>query len=252
MFQLKYLTLIIGLALMVSQCTKQNEFLTGEPGNLIKVDKKRGEVRLSGIVQKTDKVRMNDFGKAGPALLGSKGGSVADFFVFLADAWTTEVWDGLIEIGGQSRVVYKSDEAKKHAGYRDDNTPEDYFQGDPVQIHIEWKEEGKIRRLAYEDFFVEKFTRDSVSHLKPWTPHFIMHGCAIISKGKSGCIACTHDCPGGIIGSNNGPIAKPIPLLKALWDRIPAPGTRVNIVLRPVPSNIDKNAPKIPALPNAG
>jgi len=200
------------------------------------VDEKRGEVRLTAIVQKTDAPRMAEWAQAVPALLGAKGGEFEKFFVFLTDAWVREIHDALLELGARSRVVYKLPEAVKHKGLRTDNTPADYMQGDPVQIFVEWQQEGRTRRLAYEDFFLEKIVVGNAETLKPWTPHFVFHGSGVLNEKKTGCIACTHNCPGGIIGNNQYPLIEPVPILRADWLKLPKPGTRVIVVMRPVPS----------------
>ncbi len=205
--------------------------------NGILIDSLRCEVRATGIVQKTDKPRMNEFAAAGPALLGAKNGKFKDFFVFLTDAWTWDIYSSLEKLGGRGRVVYKGDEIKNHMGISTNQKPQNYYQGDPVQIYIQWKDKNGTHCLAYEDFFIEKeIGPDNSIAYKPWTPHFVMHGSGAVNQKKTGCIACTHDCPGGIIGSNRYAIQTKIPVLKALWDRLPAPGTKIEVVFRPVPS----------------
>ena len=133
-------------------------------------------------------------------------------------------------------MVYKKSKIAQHKGIRRDNTPADYLQGDPVQIFIEWKDGGRTRCLAYEDFFIEKTDVSGTATIKPWTPHFVFHGSGVLNDVKTGCIACTHDCPGGIIGNNQYPLVDPVPMLKADWSKLPEPGTRVTVVMRPVPS----------------
>ena len=198
------------------------------------MDRERCEVRLAAVTQKTDAPRMNDWAQAVPALLGAKGGQFERHFVFLTDAWVKDVHEALLELGVRSRVVYKLREAAKHKGLRPDNTPADYMQGDPVQIFVEWKDGRHTRRLAYEDFFLEKIVVGISETVKPWTPHFVFHGSGILNDAKTGCIACTHDCPGGIIGNNQYPLIEPRPMLRADWRKLPKPGSRVVVVIRPV------------------
>lgn len=166
--------------------------------------------------------------------MGSKGGKFEDHFVFLADTWFYEVYEALLKLGARARVVYRAPEAVKRKGLRPDNVPEDYMQGDPVQISVEWKDGAQTRRLAYEDFFDEKIVVGGVETIKPWTPHFVLHGSGVLNNKKTGCIACTHDCPGGIIGNNQYPLIEPRPVLRANWTRLPKPGTEVTIILKPV------------------
>lgn len=200
------------------------------------IDKKRCEIRCSGVIQKTSAPRMNDFASAVPALLGSKGGTRESFFVFLIDTSVESVHDALVELGARSRLAYRSVDVAKHRGPKPDNTPADYLQGDPVQILVLWKENENMRCLAYEDFFLEQIDMGGTKTQKPWTPHFVFHGSGVLNNAKTGCIACTHDCPGGIIGNNQFPLVDPVPVLRADWTRLPKPGTAVTIAFRPVPS----------------
>ncbi|HUU94637.1 MAG TPA: YdjY domain-containing protein [Phycisphaerae bacterium] len=200
------------------------------------IDEARCEVRLAAVIQKTDAPRMTDWGQATAALLGAREGTKANYFVFLTDIGVKQVHDALRQLGAQSRVVYQKSQVAEHKGIRPDNTPGDYLQGDPVQIFIEWKDGDRRRRRAYEDFFLEQTAVSGTETVKPWTPHFIFHGSGVLNNVPTGCLACTHDCPGGIIGNNQYPVAEPIPVLRADWSKLPAPGTRVTVVIRPVPS----------------
>ncbi len=209
---------------------------TARTGGGIVVDPVRGEVRLSAVVQRTDAPRMDGFARATPALLGARDGKSAHYFVFLTDAPVRAVYDGLRQLGARSRVVYQKAEVGPHRGIREDNTPADYMQGDPVQVFVKWRKDGRGRRMAYEDFFWQRTDVSGGETVKPWTPHFVFHGSGILNKVDTGCIACTHDCPGGIIGNNQYPLVDPVPVLRADWGRLPAPGTRVTVVIRPVSS----------------
>ena len=202
-------------------------------------DKTRCEVRFPAVVQRTDAPRMNDWAQAIPALLGARGGQFEEYFVFLADVSVRQVYDAMLELGARSRPVYRTSDVAAHKGLRPDDEPADYMQGDPVQIFVEWRQSGRTRRLAYEDFFDEKIIVGDSQTVKPWTPHFVFHGSGVLNKKRTGCIACTHDCPGGIIGNNQYPLVKPSPMLRAQWRRLPRPGTRVTVVIRPVASAAD-------------
>lgn len=199
----------------------------------VQIDNQRCLVRCSGVVQRSDAPRMNDWGSATPALLGSKGGNFESHFVFLADAPVIEIHAALVKLGAKAQVVYRDAEVAKHKGYRKDTSSADYMQGDPMQISIEWMEEGRLRCRPYEEFFQERMVVGENTIEKPWTPHFVFHGSNVLNKRTTGCLACTHDCPGGIIGNNQFPLVEPIPVLKADWTRIPAPGTPITIVFRP-------------------
>ncbi len=200
------------------------------------VDALRCEVRLRARVQKTDAPRMSAFAAAEPALLGSRGGRHERYFVFLVEAPVKEVHDALLRLGARGRVVYKLKDVPRHAGLRANSTPADYMQGDPVQIYVEWKSGDRKLRRAYEDFFLQQISVDGSKVVTPWTPHLVFHGSGVLNSKKTGCIACVHDCPGGIIGNNQYPLVEPRPVLRADWRILPPPGTRVWVVLRPVPS----------------
>lgn len=200
------------------------------------VDLEKREVRLSAVVQKTDAPRMNDFGSHFSALLGCKGGKVDENFVFLVDAWTPEVYAGLLKLGARPRATFGSGGAVDHAGAKLALIDKGYMEGDALLIWIEWQTPQGTQRRAYQDFFIEKAIVDGKEVIKPWTPHFVLHGSGVLNDTRTGCIACTHDCPGGIIANNQFPLKQPIPTLKANWDLLPPPGTRVTVILRPVPS----------------
>ena len=95
--------------------------------------------------------------------------------------------------------------------------------------------------LAFEKAVVE-----GKEVLKPWTPHFVLHGSGVLNDTRTGCLMCTHDCPGGLIANNALPLKQPIPVLKANWRLLLKPGTKVTIVLRPVPSAAPKPRRKQP------
>lgn len=200
------------------------------------IDHAKQEVRATAVVQKTNAPRMNDFGSATPALMGSRGGRFEDAFVFLLDAWIPDVYRALLELGARPRAAFGAGGAIGHAGAKLQLIGQGYMNGDPVQAYVVWETPEGQRRRAYEDFFIERIVVDGKEVLKPWTPHFVLHGSGVLNDTQTGCLMCTHDCPGGLIANNALPLKTPIPVLKANWDLLPPPGTRVTIVLRPVPS----------------
>jgi len=210
------------------------------------IDHAKQEVRVSAVVQKTDAPRMNDFGSAVPALMGSRGGKFDDAFVFLLDAWIPDVYKALLELGARPRAAFGSGGVVDHAGSKLELIEQGYMQGDPVQVYIEWDAPEGTRRRAYEDFFIEKAIVNGREALKPWTPHFVLHGSGVVNDTRTGCLMCTHDCPGGLIANNALPLERPIPVLKANWDLLPRPGTRVTVVLRPVPSAPPRTQGELP------
>ncbi len=234
-FLLLVLTLIFAPGCKRSEGASSASRVPGSPEEVV-VDQDRCEVRFWAIVQKTDAPRMDAWAQASPALLGSRGGKFNKYFVFLTDAEVTRIHDALFELGARGKQVYRISEAVKHKGFRADNSPADYMLGDPVQILVEWDDSGHVKCLSYEDFFLEKITVGEAETVKSWTPDFVFHGSGVLNNKTTGCIACTHDCPGGIIGNNQYPLIEPIPVLRADWNKLPPPGTRVLIVIKPVPS----------------
>lgn len=225
---------VVAMGLAPSACTPQAAQKTA--AEALVVDHAKQEVRLSGVVQKTDAPRMADWGSAVPALLGTKDGSNARFFLFLVDARIPDIYQALLSLGARPKVAFGDEGVVQHAGRPLQIVKEGYMAGDPVLIFIEWDTPQGRKRLAYEDGFLEKATVDGKEATRPWAPHFVLHGSAILSEAGTGCLACTHDCPGGIIGNNVLALHKGIPTLKANWAVLPAPGTRVSVVLRPAPS----------------
>lgn len=200
------------------------------------IDHTRVEVRCTGVVQRTNAPRMNDFGSAIPALMGSRGGKFDEAFVFLLDAWIPDIYDALLELGARPRATFGAGEPIIHHGTRLELIEEGYMNGDPIQVWVEWQTPEGTRRRAYEDFFIERAVVDGKTIEKPWTPHFVLHGSGVLNDTRTGCLACTHDCPGGLVANNALPLKRPIPVLKSNWDLLPKPGTQVIVVLRPVPS----------------
>ncbi|MFH1732707.1 MAG: YdjY domain-containing protein [Planctomycetota bacterium] len=215
--------LCIWLAAALSGCASSDR--------AVMVDRERCEARFAAVVQKTDAPRMNDWASAGPALLGSRGGRYEKYFVFLTDAGAADVHAALLELGARIRTAHPVEHAANYKGL-----PPDTTAGDPVQIFVEWQAGGRTCRLAYEDFFAQKIITGKSETIRPWTPHFVFHGTGALQKRRTGCIACTHSCSGGIIANNQLPLPGPIPILRADWRKLPKPGTRVTVVIRPIPA----------------
>jgi len=233
--------LVTVLVVCSSVCGSAQGNLPG-PGEVV-VDKARGEVVLYAVVQHPEnKPCIDDWGQRVQAFVGCKyaageDAKFADFFVFLVEAQTEEVYDALVSLGARTRVHYSVAEGKKRSGLTPATKPEDYLQGDPVVLSIFWKEDGQWRERAYDDFVREKTVADGEEVEKPWTPHFVFHGSGAIHSSGTGCIACPCDCPGGIIADNRYPIYDPKPVVRFDWEKAPPVGTVVYVRIRPVCSN---------------
>ncbi|MHC4607142.1 MAG: YdjY domain-containing protein [Planctomycetota bacterium] len=204
------------------------------------VDKDRGEVVLAAVVQHPKgKPCIDDWGQRVQAFAGCRyaaGGpsKFADFFVFLTDAPTERVYEGLLALGARTGVHCTIAEGKKRSGLTPSTKPDDYLQGDTVVLSVFWKEGGGWKELPYDAFVREKVVVEGKEVEKPWTPHFVFHGSGAIHTSRTGCIACPCDCPGGIIADNRYPIYNPKPVVRFDWSKAPPEGTRVYVRIRPV------------------
>jgi hypothetical protein len=210
-----------------------------QPGGIV-LDSIRGEVIVTGKVQYPEgKPCINEYGERVQAFVGTAtaaGGEakMAGYFVFLVDVSTETIHDAMIRLGCKPRVHYNIQEGKKRTGLRPDTVPENYLQGDPVQLSIFWRKGDKWVERPYTDFVTERVLVDGKPTEKPWTPHFVYHGSGVIHKSGTGCIACPCDCAGGIIADNRNPIYDPKPLVKFDMSKAPAVGTQIYVRIRPV------------------
>ncbi len=236
------LTCIIAALGGCSSLNKANEGKLPAPGE-VTVDRERCEVLVPAVVQHpAGKPCIDDWGQRPQAFAGCRyaaGGEAkfAEFFVFLADVETEQVYDALIDLGARPRLHCTMAEGKKRSGLTPATTAENYLQGDAVVLSVLWKEDGKWRERPYDDFAQEKVVVNGGEVIKPWTPHFVFHGSGAIHSAKTGCIACPCDCPGGIIADNRYPIYNPKPMVRFDWDKCPSVGTRVYVRIRPVCSS---------------
>lgn len=229
--------------LLVCVPGRGEELLPGPGGVLI--DCHRGDVLVHCVVQfPKGKPCIDDYGERVQAFAGCKkaaGGDakMAGYFVFLTDASTEEVHEALIKLGAKPKVHYSIQEGKKRIGLRPTTTPADYLQGDPVNLSVFWKQNGKWIERPYQYFVSERVIVDGKATEKPWTPHFVFHGSGAIHKSGTGCIACPCDCAGGIIADNRFPIYEPKPLVRFDMSKAPRPGTEVYLRIRPILSRGD-------------
>lgn len=210
-----------------------------KPGSLL-LNKDRGEVILSAKVQRPqDKPCIDGWGERIQAFVGcakAAGGDakMADYFVFLVDVPTEDVYEALIKLGAKTKVHYSMEAGHKRSGLKPETKLEDYLQGDPCLLSIFWKDGDRWVERPYQDFALEKVMVDDKPVIKPWTPSFVFHGSGVIHKSGTGCIACPCDCAGGIIADNRFPLYRPKPTVRFNWDVTPKVGTQVYVRLRPV------------------
>jgi len=234
-------TLMSLLLLADTASAQPSAQLLPKPGSVV-VDRVRGEVILSARVQyPRGKPCIDEFGERVQAFVGcarAAGGEakMAEYFVFLVDVPTEEVYEALMQLGCKPRIHYSIQEGRKRSGLKPTTTPEDYLQGDPVQISIFWQEGERWIERPYQDFVTERVIVDGKPTEKPWTPHFVFHGSGVIHKSGTGCIACPCDCAGGIIADNRYPVYDPKPLVKFDLSKAPQEGTQVYVRIRPLVS----------------
>jgi hypothetical protein len=205
----------------------------------VKIDKVRGEVVVRATVQyPKGKPCIDEWGERIQAFVGcSKAAGIdakmAGYFVFLVDVPTEAVNEALLSLGAKGRVHYSMQDGKFHSGLKPSTKPEDYLQGDPVQLSIFWKNNGKWTEKPYQDFVTERVMVEGKPVEKPWTPHFVYHGSGATYKSGTGCIACPCDCAGGIIADNRYPVYDPKPMVKFDMGKAPPVGTQVFVRIRP-------------------
>lgn len=199
------------------------------------VDPVEKELLIAATVQKDcSQPAVCDWGKRGQAWFGSKGGKMEPFFIFVTETNRTEIDKGLKEIGAVSRRQIPKTETEKHKGLKTTTTKEDYLNGDPILAVVRFEKDGQKYEMAMEDLIEEKFLFEGAEIVKPYTPHFVYHGTAEAINFPSGCIICPSDCNGGIITDNALPLLTTTSQFKVDWAKMPAPGSKVEIVLKTV------------------
>lgn len=201
-------------------------------GNEVRLDANRREIRFVARVQHPrNKPCIDEFGRRMQAFVGcaradGHPSQFADHFVFLAEADTQAVYQGLIELGLRSKVHFSRAEGRQRTG-------RDFLQGDRVELLIAWRADGRWIERRYEDLVQEKVVEAGKDVVRPWRPHFVFHGSGAIHKEGTGCIACPCDCPGGLVADNRFPIYEPKPTVRFDWSKAPPEGTSVIVRIRP-------------------
>jgi hypothetical protein len=199
------------------------------------VDSKSSEVRVTSTVLKDcSQPSVCDWGRRFQAFFGSKDGKMAPFFIFSTEINRTEIDKAIKSVGIQSRRQIPMTEVKQRSGLKSTTQKEDYLDGDPLLVSVRWKKDGKMVDVAIEDLIEEKISVDGKDVIKPYTPHFVYHGTAEAINFASGCIVCPSGCNGGIIADNSLPLKETKNYFRFDWNKMPPPGTKVEIVLKSV------------------
>jgi hypothetical protein len=199
------------------------------------VDHDNRELRISATVTKdASKPSVIDWGRRFQAFFGTKGGKMEPYFVFTTEVSRADVNKALQGLGVTSRRQIPMEEVEKRTGLKPTTTKADYLYGDPIIVTVRFEKDGKIVEAALEDLIEEKIMVDGAEVIKPYTPHFIYHGTAEAINFPSGCIVCPSDCNGGIITDNVLPLKTTMNYYKVNWNRMPAVGSKVEIVLKSI------------------
>lgn len=199
------------------------------------IDGNKKQLRISATVTKdASKPAVADWGRRFQAFFGTKGGKMEKYFVFTTDVSRTEVDRALRGLGIRSRRQIPFSEVKMRTGLKATTTRDDYLNGDPIVATVRWKKAGNIVESALEDLIDEKIIVEGAEVIKPYTPHFVYHGSGESFNFPSGCIVCPSDCNGGIITDNVLPLKTTVNYYKVNWDRMPAVGSKVEVVLKSI------------------
>lgn len=199
------------------------------------VDQKSSEVRVTSTVLKDcSQPSVCDWGRRFQAFFGSKDGKMAPFFIFSTEMNRTDIDKAIKSVGIKSRRQIPMTEVKERSGLKSTTQKDDYLDGDPLLVSVRWKKDGKMVDVAIEDLIEEKITVDGKDVIKPYTPHFVYHGTAEAINFASGCIVCPSGCNGGIIADNSLPLKETKNYFRFDWNKMPPPGTKVEIVLKSV------------------
>lgn len=199
------------------------------------VDPKVSEVRVtSTVVKDCSQPSVCDWGRRFQAFFGARDGKMAPFFIFSTEVNRTEIDKAIKAVGIKSRRQIPMTEVQQRSGLKSTTQKDDYLDGDPLLVSVRWKKDGKMVDVAIEDLIEEKITVDGKDVIKPYTPHFVYHGTAEAINFASGCIVCPSGCNGGIIADNSLPLKETKNFFRFDWNKMPAPGTKVEIVLKSV------------------
>jgi len=199
------------------------------------VDPQAAEVRVTTTVLKDcSQPSVCDWGRRFQAFFGSKDGKMASFFIFSTEVNRTEIDKGIKSLGIKSRRQIPMTEVKQRSGLKATTQKDDYLDGDPILVSVRWKKDGQMVDTALENLIEEKISVDGKDVIKPYTPHFVYHGTAEAINFGSGCIVCPSGCNGGIITDNSLPLKETKNYYRFDWTKMPAPGTKVEIVLRSI------------------
>jgi hypothetical protein len=204
-------------------------------GDTLTVDPQAHEVRVgTTVVKDCSQPSVCDWGRRFQAFFGSKDGKMAPFFIFSTEVNRTAIDKAIKSVGIKSQRQIPMTEVKQRSGLKATTQKDDYLDGDPILVLVRWVKDGKTVEVALESLIEEKITVDGKDVIKPYTPHFVYHGTAEAINFASGCIVCPSGCNGGIIADNSLPLKETKNFYRFDWSKMPAPGTKAEIVLKSI------------------
>ncbi len=213
----------------------QTAAATEKPAAPLTIDTQAHEVRVTATVMKDcSQPSVCDWGRRFQAFFGAKGGKMEPFFIFTTEVNRTEIDKSIQSLGINSRRQIPMSEVQQRRGLKPTTQKDDYLDGDPILVSVRWKKGDAMVTRAIEDLIEEKIVVEGKDVLKPYTPHFVYHGTAEAINFGSGCIVCPSGCNGGIIADNSVPLKETKNYYRFDWNKMPAPGTKVEIVLKSV------------------
>lgn len=199
------------------------------------IDAAKGEVIVTAsVVKDCSQPSVCDWGRRFQAFFGTKGGKMEPFFIFNSDVSRTEIDKGIRAIGIKSRHQIPLTEVAKRTGLKATTVKDDYLDGDPLLVIVRYTKGKEVVEVALEDLIEEKILVDGKDVIKPYTPHFVYHGTAEAISLATGCVVCPSGCNGGIIADNSVPLKTTTNFYRFNWDKMPAPGSKVEVVLKSV------------------
>jgi hypothetical protein len=199
------------------------------------IDAAKGEVSITAsVVKDCSQPSVCDWGRRFQAFFGTKGGKMEPFFIFTSDVSRAEIDKAIRAIGIKSRHQIPMNEVAKRTGLKATTVKDDYLDGDPLLVIIRYTKGKEVVEVALEELIEEKIQVDGKEVVKPYTPHFVYHGTAEAISFASGCVVCPSGCNGGIIADNALPLKTTTNYFRFNWDKMPAPGSKVEVVLKSV------------------
>ncbi|MCF8030712.1 MAG: YdjY domain-containing protein [Desulfohalobiaceae bacterium] len=195
------------------------------------VDAQNKTITFSATVTKdASKPAVISWGRRGQAWIGCRGGSMEAYFIFTTDVPRPEINKAIQDIGVRYTNQIKKN-WRQHKGLKETTSVDDFLNGDPVLVSIQFQKNGKKVQRPLEYFIQEKIEVKDHDARRPYTPHFVYHGTGEAIDSGTGCIVCPSDCYGGIITDNRLPVRTYDSWYRVDWERMPKVGSKVVVIL---------------------